>query len=147
MITVFSPAKINLYLAITGRRADGFHDLVSVAAPLQFGDELAAEPLAAGGFTLECDDPAVPVDGSNLILKAAALFAATTGWEGGARFCLTKRIPMGAGLGGGHTGHWLQPATIRISNAQRMWIIYLEVLVALALAGFIVWFTWPRKPK
>jgi 4-diphosphocytidyl-2-C-methyl-D-erythritol kinase len=104
---VFSPAKINLFLAVTGRRADGFHDLVSVVAPLDFGDELTVE--AGDGFTLECDDPAVPVDGSNLVLKAAAAFAAATGWPvrqaqggpGGAHFKLTKRIPMGAGLGGG----------------------------------------------
>jgi 4-diphosphocytidyl-2-C-methyl-D-erythritol kinase len=99
-VSVFSPAKLNLFLAITGRRADGFHDLVSVAAPLDFGDELKATP-AKAGFTLACDDPAVPVDGTNLILKAAAAFAAATSWPGGAHFQLTKRIPMGAGLGGG----------------------------------------------
>ncbi len=44
-VTVFSPAKLNLYLAVTGRRADGFHDLVSVAAPLAWGDELTARTL------------------------------------------------------------------------------------------------------
>ena len=96
---VFSPAKINLFLAVTGRRADGFHDLVSLVAPLDFGDELAIE--SGNGFTLECDDPAVPADGSNLVLKAATAFASETGWKGGAHFRLTKRIPMGAGLGGG----------------------------------------------
>ena len=96
---LFSPAKINLFLAITGRRADGFHDLVSVVAPLDFGDELAVE--AGSGFTLECDAPAVPVDESNLILKAATAFAAATKCKAGAHFRLTKRIPMGAGLGGG----------------------------------------------
>jgi hypothetical protein len=48
-------------------------------------------------------------------------------------------------LGGGHTGHCVHPATSRISTAQRMWIIYLEVALALAIAAFIVWFTWPRK--
>lgn len=99
MSSFFSPAKINLFLAITGRRADGFHDLVSVAAPLDFGDELTVT--AGDGFTLECDDPAVPIDGSNLVLKAAQAFVVATGWSGGARFKLTKRIPMGAGLGGG----------------------------------------------
>ena len=99
MPAVFSPAKINLFLAVTGRRADGFHNLVSVAAPLDFGDGLAVE--AADQFSLECDDPAVPVDGNNLILKAATAFAAASGWSGGAHFQLTKRIPMGAGLGGG----------------------------------------------
>ncbi|WP_438479607.1 4-(cytidine 5'-diphospho)-2-C-methyl-D-erythritol kinase [Oleiharenicola lentus] len=97
----FSPAKLNLFLAITGRRADGFHDLVSVATRLSFGDELVAEENSAGKFTLECNVPEVPVDASNLVLKAALAFAAATGWKGGAHFKLTKRTPMGAGLGGG----------------------------------------------
>jgi 4-diphosphocytidyl-2-C-methyl-D-erythritol kinase len=98
--TVFSPAKLNLFLAVTGRRADGFHDLVSVAVPMEFGDDLEAEERASG-FSLECNDAAVPMDGSNLVLRAAAAFAAATGWKGGAHFRLTKRIPLGAGLGGG----------------------------------------------
>ncbi len=105
-VTVFSPAKINLFLAVTGRRADGFHDLVSVAAPLDFGDELRAEGGSQrsedrGQFTLDCDQPEVPVDGSNLVLKAADAFAAATGWREPVRFTLAKRTPMGAGLGGG----------------------------------------------
>jgi len=100
-VTEFSPAKLNLYLAVTGRRADGFHDLVSVVAPLDFGDELRAELRPGGGCTLACDDPEVPVDGRNLVRRAAAAFAAATGWAGGVHFELTKRIPLGAGLGGG----------------------------------------------
>lgn len=97
--TVFAPAKLNLFLAVTGRRADGFHDLVSVSAPLDFGDTLRAE--LAPVTTLECDDAAVPCDETNLILRAARAFARETKWEGGVRFSLEKRIPMGAGLGGG----------------------------------------------
>lgn len=105
-VTIHSPAKINLYLAVTGRRADGFHDLVSVAAPLEFGDDLVAELKPVGGtassrFTLECDQPDVPLDGTNLILRAAQAYAAATGWLGAVSFKLTKRIPLGAGLGGG----------------------------------------------
>lgn len=101
-----SPAKLNLFLAVTGRRADGFHDLVSLAVPVAFGDELVTELLPGpdtqgGAFTLTCDDPAVPADGSNLILRAAVAFAEATGWRGRVAFHLTKRIPMGAGLGGG----------------------------------------------
>ncbi|MFZ5494401.1 MAG: 4-(cytidine 5'-diphospho)-2-C-methyl-D-erythritol kinase [Verrucomicrobiota bacterium] len=99
-VSVFSPAKINLFLAVTGRRADGFHDLVSVAAPLDFGDELQAAK-GGRGFALECDDPAVPADGGNLVLKAAEAFATATGWREPVRFRLAKRIPVGAGLGGG----------------------------------------------
>ncbi|HEY1111896.1 MAG TPA: 4-(cytidine 5'-diphospho)-2-C-methyl-D-erythritol kinase [Opitutaceae bacterium] len=98
--SLFAPAKLNLFLAITGRRADGFHDLVSVVCQLDQGDTLRVEP-QADGFALGCDDPAVPVEGGNLVLKAAAAFAERTGWSGGARFFLEKRTPMGAGLGGG----------------------------------------------
>jgi len=108
-VTVFSPAKINLYLAVTGRRADGFHDLVSVAAPLSFGDELTATLVERQGdelFSLECDRSDVPRDASNLVLKAAHAFTAVAGWPArddrkAVHFALTKRIPMGAGLGGG----------------------------------------------
>jgi 4-diphosphocytidyl-2-C-methyl-D-erythritol kinase len=112
-VSVFSPAKLNLFLAITGRRGDGFHDLVSVAAPLDFGDQLeaetggqrAADKAGAAGnggrFTLSCDRPDVPVDGTNLILRAADAFAAASGWMGRVDFKLAKRIPIGAGLGGG----------------------------------------------
>jgi len=99
-VEVFSPAKINLFLAVTGRRPDGFHELLSVAAPLQWGDSLEATA-AGGSFTLECNDPAVPTDETNLVLKAARAFRAATAWRSGARFVLQKSIPLGAGLGGG----------------------------------------------
>lgn len=99
-IILHSPAKLNLFLAITGRRADGFHDLLSVATPVEFGDTLATEPRTSG-FSLECDDPALDAGASNLILRAAAAFAEETRWAGGAHFKLSKRIPVGAGLGGG----------------------------------------------
>jgi 4-diphosphocytidyl-2-C-methyl-D-erythritol kinase len=115
-VTLFSPAKINLFLAVTGRRTDGYHDLVSVAAPLTFGDDLTAEtesfvakagedegrkPEGARQFSLECDDPEVPVDETNLVLTAAGLFREATGWREPVAFRLHKRIPVGAGLGGG----------------------------------------------
>src|ERR1017187_4551716 len=97
-VTIFAPAKLNLFLAVTGRRADGFHDLVSVAAPLDFGDTLVVEARgegqgANGNFSLTCNDEAVPCDESNLVLKAARAFAIATGWRGGANFSLEKQIP------------------------------------------------------
>ena len=114
MVTLFSPAKLNLFLAVTGRRADGFHDLVSVAAPLDFGDDLGAT-VAAGRdrFTLACDVAEVPVDATNLILKAATTFAAAAGGSGSVDFRLTKRIPIGAGLGGGSSN---AAAALRLMN-------------------------------
>ncbi len=110
-VVVAAPAKINLFLAITGRRADGFHDLVSVVAPVEFGDTLRAE--LAESFSLTCSDPAVPVDETNLVLKASRAFAAASNWKGGAKFTLEKRIPMGAGLGGGSSD---AVAALRVLN-------------------------------
>jgi len=100
-ISIFAPAKLNLFLAVTGRRMDGFHELVSLVAPLDFGDTLQAEP--AGKYSLSCDDPELAVDETNLVLKAAREFAAAVprAGEAGARFALNKRVPVGAGLGGG----------------------------------------------
>ena len=98
-MTEFSPAKLNLFLAVTGRRPDGYHDLVSVVAPLAWGDDLSAHPSGDGGDRLTCDDPALPVGATNLILKAAAAFRAAGGKAPGLAFRLAKRIPVGAGLG------------------------------------------------
>jgi 4-diphosphocytidyl-2-C-methyl-D-erythritol kinase len=97
-----SPAKLNLFLAVVGRRPDGFHDLVSVAAPLAWGDRLRLRLLdgGAGADRLLCDDPAVPVEG-NLVLAAARAFREAAGWKPPVEFTIEKRIPMGAGLGGG----------------------------------------------
>jgi len=99
MVSLSAPAKLNLFLAITGRRPDGFHSLLSLAAPLTWGDTLEAE-LADGPCTVECDDPGVPTDASNLVLRAAAAYAAAADWPQGVRFILRKRVPYGAGLGG-----------------------------------------------
>lgn len=133
-VTLFSPAKLNLFLAVTGRRADGFHELVSVAAPLTVGDELTARRMLPGGrprFTLECDEPGVPTDGGNLVLRAAEAFAAATGWPalGGVHFQLTKRIPAGAGLGGGSSN---AVAALRAVNQLAGGLAGAETLATLA---------------
>jgi 4-diphosphocytidyl-2-C-methyl-D-erythritol kinase len=100
--SVFSPAKVNLFLAITGRRPDGFHDLVSVAALLELGDTLRLESAAAGqGDSLECAMPGVPTDATNLVLRAAQAWRAAGGEAPPVRFVLEKRVPPQSGLGGG----------------------------------------------
>lgn len=100
-LSQFAPAKLNLFLAITGRRVDGFHALLSLVAPLDFGDTLEAVPAAE--FSLTCSDPELAVDDTNLVLKAAEAYAAAVGGTRcrRAHFHLHKRIPVGAGLGGG----------------------------------------------
>lgn len=97
----FCPAKINLYLAVTGRRADGFHDLVSLVAPLVFGDTLRADHSPSGADELTCTDASLPVDGANLVLKAAAAFRRRVRMAPPLAFHLDKVVPHGAGLGGG----------------------------------------------
>ncbi len=127
--TIFAPAKLNLFLAITGRRADGFHDLVSVVAPLTLGDTLSIEPAPAGTWALQCSDPEVPTDDTNLVLKAARAFVVATHWRGGATFILQKRIPMGAGLGGGSSNG---VAALRGLNAMAGMPLNASDLAALA---------------
>jgi 4-diphosphocytidyl-2-C-methyl-D-erythritol kinase len=100
-LRLFAPAKLNLFLAVTGLRPDGFHDLISVAAPLDFGDDLEIQTRDEPVYSLSCDNPEVPLDERNLVLKAAKLFSETTGCKTGAHFNLKKRVPLGAGLGGG----------------------------------------------
>ena len=87
-------AKINWSLRITGKRADGFHDLETIFQTISLHDELTFTP--ADRMSLTCDDPTIPIDESNLVLRAAgAVNAPPTAIE------LRKRIPAGGGLGGG----------------------------------------------
>jgi len=92
-------AKLNLSLAITGRRADGFHELVSLVAPIALADTLTLD--VGRPLSLTCDDTALSVDGTNLVLKAAAAYARRRPAAPTGHFHLTKRVPHGAGLGGG----------------------------------------------
>jgi len=97
-LTVFSPAKVNLYLTVKGRRKDGFHDLESVFLALDFGDLLH--------FTLQGDDEIVMENGSvpvsdNIVYKAISLFREKTGFSRRLKVTVEKHIPIGGGLGGG----------------------------------------------
>lgn len=99
MFVTDAPAKLNLSLAVIGRRADGFHELVSLVAGLALADRLSLTPGPA--FALTCDDPSVPADGTNLVLRAAEAYARLRPDCVRGSFHLAKRIPHGAGLGGG----------------------------------------------
>jgi 4-diphosphocytidyl-2C-methyl-D-erythritol kinase len=98
-VRVFAPAKINLTLHVVGRRADGYHLLDSLVTFADVGDELVVSP-GRGGLTLTVRGPeaeGVPVDASNLALRAAAILA-----EGdGAAIDLLKTLPAASGIGGG----------------------------------------------
>ncbi len=101
-VEVFSPAKINLFLAVVGKRTDGFHDIVSLVAPLDFGDSIRASVIPSGiGLQLSCSDPDLPIDSSNLVYKAAQLYLERFKINAFVSVHIDKRIPIGAGLGGG----------------------------------------------
>lgn len=99
-LTRRSPCKVNLLLNILGRRPDGFHALETVMQPVNVCDTLH---FSRGGnaVLLTCDAPALPVDGRNLVVRAAEAFRAAAGVTEGARIHLEKRLPLAAGLGGG----------------------------------------------
>jgi 4-diphosphocytidyl-2-C-methyl-D-erythritol kinase len=102
LYTLNAPAKINLLLRITGKRADGFHELVTLFHPLPaLCDTLRADLTAQEGITLSCSHPGVPEDGSNLLCKAASRFAEAGKIMPSWHFELEKNIPVAAGLGGG----------------------------------------------
>lgn len=96
-----APAKANLMLSLHGRRADGFHELTSLVAPLQFGDELELRVSDRETDTLVSEGSDVPLDDSNLVLQAARAFRRASGRSETFDFRLKKNIPVGAGLGGG----------------------------------------------
>jgi 4-diphosphocytidyl-2-C-methyl-D-erythritol kinase len=102
-LVVRAPAKLNLFLTITGRRADGYHTLDSLFAFCGLHDEIAVTAaddlvlrIAAGRFA-----PAISGDADNLVLRAARLLQRESGVTAGAGIDLAKEIPVAAGLGGG----------------------------------------------
>jgi 4-diphosphocytidyl-2-C-methyl-D-erythritol kinase len=101
-ITVFAPAKINLYLHITGKRDDGFHLLDSLVAFADFGDRITVTP--SKQLTLTIEGPfaeGLSAGADNLVLKAAHLLADFADVEAKADITLTKNLPIASGIGGG----------------------------------------------
>jgi 4-diphosphocytidyl-2-C-methyl-D-erythritol kinase len=98
---VLAPAKINLSLKILGRRNDGFHELDMLIAPISLYDEIGIEKLPEKGIKFRCDDPSVPQGDDNLAVRAAKAFFEATKIEPAISIELKKKIPHGAGLGGG----------------------------------------------
>lgn len=101
---ISAPAKLNLSLSIVGRRVDGYHLLDSIVVPIALFDELLIRITPGGAPTVSlcCDPPAAaPPDRGNLAVQAAELFLRRRGVAARVAIALVKRIPAGAGLGGG----------------------------------------------
>jgi 4-diphosphocytidyl-2-C-methyl-D-erythritol kinase len=110
-----APAKLNLFLHITGRRPDGYHLLQTVFQFLDQADTLHFSLRPDGKLTLQPEVPGVPAE-SNLVLRAARLLKDATGCQLGADLLLDKRLPMGGGMGGGSSD-----AATALLGLNRLW--------------------------
>ena len=107
-IVVRTPAKVNLYLGVLGRRDNGYHDIDSVVAPVSLFDSIVLESteeeidlVIEKSSSVSADAIEAMRPGDNLVVKAAMALKTATGYRGGARISLEKNIPIGGGLGGG----------------------------------------------
>lgn len=121
-------AKINLGLRVGGKRPDGFHEVLTLFQTVSLHDTLSFE--LSDELTLECDDPAIPTDERNLILRAAKLLADHTGTQIAARIRLVKRIPWPGGLGGGSSN-----AIVALIGLTRLWNINVDIAIYVKIAA------------
>ena len=128
MLVSAAHAKLNLSLAITGRRADGFHELISLVAPIALADTLTLDVGRPLGLT--CDDASLPVDGSNLVLKAAAAYVKRRPSAPTGHFHLIKKVPHGAGLGGGSSDAAAALRLLDQASGDPLGLEFLETLAA-----------------
>jgi 4-diphosphocytidyl-2-C-methyl-D-erythritol kinase len=140
----WAPAKLNLRLKITGRRPDGYHDLVSIMVPVSLYDRIELQTTSRNLITISCEGFSAPADKENLACRAAQAFFAHTGIDHGLSIKLTKNIPVAAGLGGGSSD-----AACVLKALNQIWSCPLSVreLAGLALGlGADVPFFLSEKP-
>ena len=113
IINLKAPAKINLFLEILGKRDDGFHEIETIMQEIDLVDNLRFEEIEEG-VRLECNNRIIPVNKDNLVCKAANLILKECGIKKGVLINLEKKIPVGAGLGGGSSD---AAATLKALNS------------------------------
>jgi 4-diphosphocytidyl-2-C-methyl-D-erythritol kinase len=129
-VAALAPAKVNLYLHVTGRRDDGYHLVDSLVAFVDIGDRLWAEPATSLSLTVDGPEAAnlAAAGDDNLVLRAARLLADRAGVSASAALHLDKHLPVAAGIGGGSSD-----AAAALLALKRLWRISLadEALYAL----------------
>lgn len=123
-------AKINLFLAVPDKRADGYHELLTVFQSLRLHDTLKFAERADGRLKLVCNDPDLPSGPDNLVWRAAELLRRHYGVSSGAEVLLEKNIPVAAGLGGGSSD-----AAAALRGLSRLWRLPEENEILYALAA------------
>ncbi len=99
-LTVKAYAKLNLWLDITGKRADGYHTLNTVMRRIDLHDDVEIETRSGSDVVIHCETPGIPTDSRNIAYRAVKLFSGRLGKDIGAVIRIHKRIPVEAGLGG-----------------------------------------------
>ncbi|CAG9206234.1 4-(cytidine 5'-diphospho)-2-C-methyl-D-erythritol kinase [Paraburkholderia tropica] len=138
-----APAKLNLFLHITGRRPNGYHDLQTVFQLLDWGDTLHFTRRQDGRITRTVEVAGVPAD-TDLTVRAAKLLKEHTGTQEGVEIDIEKRLPMGAGLGGGSSD-----AATTLLALNRLWKLNLPRLelqeLALKLGADVPFFVFGKN--
>ncbi len=98
--SVFSPAKVNLYLRVLSRRPDGYHDLQSLVDIISLSDIIHIEDIPGNEIILDDDKGILPKGKGNTVFRAVQTLKETAGIKRGIRIYIEKRIPVGSGLGG-----------------------------------------------
>jgi len=99
-IILNAPAKVNLFLRVKGKRPDGYHNIETLFEKIALSDKITLEKMETG-ISVVSDEPALPLDGTNLAYQAASAVMERCSIDSGVRIAIEKRIPIGAGLGGG----------------------------------------------
>jgi len=132
-LTLEAPAKINLFFEVLGKRSDNFHEIVSVAVPIRLFDTLTFEATDEPTIQFDClDGQGIPLDETNLVVRAAMLIQQRFNVRHGAKITLTKRIPCQAGLGGGSSD-----AVAALRLACRGWNLDISDAELLSIAAEI----------
>ncbi len=120
-VRVISPAKLNLYLEVLDKRPDGYHTISTLFERISLADEITIKESQDNSITIESDSKEMPLDSRNLVYKAATLLKNSLGIKKGVRFRIKKRIPLGAGLGGGSSN-----AAATLIGLNQLWRLRLS---------------------
>jgi 4-diphosphocytidyl-2-C-methyl-D-erythritol kinase len=129
-VVVRAPAKVNLFLEVLAKRADGYHEIVTLIIAVSLYDTLEFKEETSGQILLRCDQAELSTGPENLVCRAAEMLRQHTGCVRGARIRLAKRIPMAAGLAGGSTD-----AAAALAGLNRLWGLGLRTSELAELGG------------
>lgn len=120
-VRISSPAKLNLFLEVLGKRPDGYHTISTIFERVSLADEIIIKQLDESCIKINSDSKDIPEDSRNLAYKAASLLREDLGIRKGVTIRIKKRIPVGAGLGGGSSN-----AASTLLGLNRLWNLRLS---------------------